>query len=373
MGATSSCEQVFIDRAAAEGTYQLADLMLRSRRSDRETQAMTLFGEVFAQHPTSPYAPQALARKAALEERERTRVVDAQVGTSVPVALVTYRTLVEYYPSAPAAEAALDRLAEFYDDLKRYELAAQALDALVQHFPNSTRDAAWRAGELYERRLKDPAKAGRLRRAIPADHRIGDAQKKLGASRPPDGLKRENRNSMPGRVQNSVGFNELREPTRNKTGVTDVTRKRSGGGVSAGGLSALAGAVTTGSAAAPILGPIVGLDGEGPRRQFRHVAGAARHRLDEVGRATRGSGAGLGGCRHGHRRHGLQVRPVHQSARRAPAARQRGYVTVRRRTRDDRSIQQAAYGVEIGEEYESNAVHPSIIATLRVRRREAAC
>jgi len=167
--------------AAAEGTYQLADSMLRSRRSDRETQAMTLFGEVFTAHPTSPWAPRALARKGALEERARTRIVDAQVGTSVPVALVPYRTLVENYPSAPEAEAALDRLAEFYDDLKRYELAAQSLDALVQQFPNSTRDAAWRAGELYERRLKDSAKAQAAYAAVPArSPHYSDAQKKLG-------------------------------------------------------------------------------------------------------------------------------------------------------------------------------------------------
>ena len=167
--------------AAAEGTYQLADLMLRSRRSDKEAQATTLFGEVFTQHPTSPWAPQALARKAALEERARTRVVDAQVGTSVPVALVTYRTLVENYPSAAEAEAALDRLAEFYDDVKRYELAAQALDTLVQRFPNSTRDAAWRAGEIYERRLKDAAKAQAAYAAVPVKSpRYNDAQKKLG-------------------------------------------------------------------------------------------------------------------------------------------------------------------------------------------------
>ena len=58
--------------------------------------------------------------------------MDQQVGTSVPIALVTYRTLVQGYPGAPEGEVALDKLAEMYEDLKRYELAAQSLDELVR-------------------------------------------------------------------------------------------------------------------------------------------------------------------------------------------------------------------------------------------------
>ena len=62
--------------AVAEGTYMLGDLMGKSKRSDRDTAAVQLFDEVVAQHPTSPWAPRALARKAAIEERGRARVVD---------------------------------------------------------------------------------------------------------------------------------------------------------------------------------------------------------------------------------------------------------------------------------------------------------
>jgi hypothetical protein len=42
-----------------------------------------------------------------------------------------------------------------YEDLRRYDLQARSLDDLAQRFPNNTRDAAWRAAELYEKRVKD--------------------------------------------------------------------------------------------------------------------------------------------------------------------------------------------------------------------------
>jgi TolA-binding protein len=167
--------------AAAEATYLLGDALLRSKRSDRETAAVKLFDEVATQHPSAAWAPKALARKAAIEERSRTRVVDQQVGTSVPAALVTYRALVQGYPTAPECEAALDKLAGMYEDLKRYELAAQSLDELGQRFPNTSTDAAWRAAELYEKRIKDPSRARTAYAAVP--HRsshYADAQKKAG-------------------------------------------------------------------------------------------------------------------------------------------------------------------------------------------------
>ena len=63
------------------------------------------------------------------------------------------------YPGTSEAEASFDRLAEMYDDLRRYDLAAQSLAELARRFPNNARDAAWRAGELFEKRVKDPQRA----------------------------------------------------------------------------------------------------------------------------------------------------------------------------------------------------------------------
>jgi serine/threonine protein kinase len=165
---------------AAEGTVILADLLLRSKREDRDTTALSLLSEVVAQHPRSPWAPRALLRKAALEERLRQRLFDSKVGTSVPAALVSYRTLVDDYPASEGQELALVRLTDMYQDLKRPELEAQALHILAVRIPQNDKDAAWRAGEIYEKKLKDATKARELYALVPEiSPHYRDAQKKL--------------------------------------------------------------------------------------------------------------------------------------------------------------------------------------------------
>lgn len=145
--------------AIAEATFQLADLMTRSKQRDREANARDLFGEVAKTYGQSPWAPRALFRKAGLEERANLKVMDSQLGTQVPAALVTYRALVEGYPEAEGVAASLEKLARMYDDLRRYELSAQALQSLATKFPNNSGDAAWRAAELYDKRLRDKDRA----------------------------------------------------------------------------------------------------------------------------------------------------------------------------------------------------------------------
>jgi serine/threonine protein kinase len=166
--------------AAAEASFAMVDLVLKSRRPDRDAAARSLLAGIVAQHPSSVWAPRALAGQAALEERTKTRVVDPQLGTSVPAALPLYRTLVQQYPDAAAVEASLDKLAEMYDDIRRYELAGQALHELATRFPNNRRDAAWRSGEIFEKRVRDMERA-RAAYALVAQGspRYRDAQKKL--------------------------------------------------------------------------------------------------------------------------------------------------------------------------------------------------
>jgi TolA-binding protein len=166
--------------AAAEGTFLNAELLLRSRRNDRERAALALFSAVESEHPASPFAPRALTRRAALEDRLRLRVVDGQLGASVPAALVSYRSLVERYPGAPGAEAAVDALAKLYQDLRRYDLAAGSLHELATRFPGNRVNAAWRAGELYEDRVKDMGRARASYALVPpGSDRYRDAQRKL--------------------------------------------------------------------------------------------------------------------------------------------------------------------------------------------------
>jgi serine/threonine protein kinase/outer membrane protein assembly factor BamD (BamD/ComL family) len=165
--------------AAAEGTFSMAELVLRSKRSDREQGARELLSEISTRYPDSPWAPRALTRKAALEERSKLRVVDPQLNTAVPAALVSYRTLVERYPRSEGAEASLAKLADMYEDLKRYDLAARSLDDLAERFPNNTRDAAWRAAELYDKKIKDANLARSAYARVPASSaRYKEAQKR---------------------------------------------------------------------------------------------------------------------------------------------------------------------------------------------------
>jgi TolA-binding protein len=166
--------------AAADATFRLAELTLRSKRPDRDAVARGLYGEVGEKYPRSPQAPLALSKKAALESRAKLRTIDDELHTSVPAALVTYRTLVRAYPTAPPAEAAYETLAEQYKDIKQYLLAAQTLDEMARRFPQNKRDAAWRAAELYEDKVKDDSKAKAGYALVPqTSSHYADAQKKL--------------------------------------------------------------------------------------------------------------------------------------------------------------------------------------------------
>ena len=164
---------------AAEGTVAMADLTLRSKQDDKESAARTLYTDVVTTYPKSIWAPRALVRRAALEDRMKVRVVEPALG-SVPASIISNRTLVTDYPTADGVEPALDKLAEWYEDAHRYELAAQTLEDLATKFPQNTRDAAWRAGEMYTKRLKNADKARAAYALVPQQSsHYRDAQKKL--------------------------------------------------------------------------------------------------------------------------------------------------------------------------------------------------
>ena len=166
--------------AAGDATYLLAELVLRGKRPDREAAARTLYGEVAEQFPKSSRAPLALSKKAALEDKAKLRTVDPDLQTSVPASLVTYRALVRAHPASAPAEGAYEKLAERYEDVRQFALAADALEQLATRFPNNRREAAWRAGEMYEDKVKDAARARAAYALVPSTSpRYRDAQKKL--------------------------------------------------------------------------------------------------------------------------------------------------------------------------------------------------
>jgi TolA-binding protein len=153
--------------AGAEASYRLAQLIQRTRRPDRVKAARDLLAEIPGKHAKSPWAPRALAARAALETREKIKEPDAVLGATVPAAIATNRVLAERYPAAPEAEAALWQLGEAYDDLKRYDLAARAFQDLATRFPRTRYDAWWRAGEILDKRVKDKNAAGTAYARVP--------------------------------------------------------------------------------------------------------------------------------------------------------------------------------------------------------------
>ncbi len=104
----------------------------------------------------TPQAFQALQMKIRIDGERRQRELDPVLNIQVPAVVPTLRELTEQFPTTPGTQAAFLRLAEAYQDLRQYERAAQALSALATNFPTNAGDAWFRAGEIYEERLKDP-------------------------------------------------------------------------------------------------------------------------------------------------------------------------------------------------------------------------
>ncbi len=166
--------------AAGDALLRMAALVQQTRRSDRIALAQGYLTQAAHGFPDTPTAPRALLMRGLIEERERLRVNDPELGRVVPAALVTYRQLAQRYPANEAAGGALVKLGRYYDDLKRYDLQAAALMELGTRFPATRHDAFWEAGELYEKRLKDPAKARDAYSKVPtSSRRYEDAQRKL--------------------------------------------------------------------------------------------------------------------------------------------------------------------------------------------------
>jgi TolA-binding protein len=167
------------DARAPEARYEMAEAMLKSKRPDRDAEARRMLTDVVQRYQSSPWAPRALMARAELETRHDLHQRDEVLSGSVPAALVTYREVMQQYHAAPAAALATWRLADAYMSLKRFDLAAATYEALADD--DERRDeACFAAGELYEKRLKDPARAtmayGRVRST---SSRYAEAQKRL--------------------------------------------------------------------------------------------------------------------------------------------------------------------------------------------------
>jgi serine/threonine protein kinase len=168
------------DQRSAEALYRYADLTLKSKRGKKEIEARNVLTQLVDGYPKTSLAPRALMMKARVEEEQRLYERDAVLGTAVPSALITYRRLLREYPEAAGNEIALLRLAEMYEEAKRFDLAATSLVDLATRYPVSYSDAWFRAAELYRRRLKDEQTARNAYARVPATSRhFRDAQNRL--------------------------------------------------------------------------------------------------------------------------------------------------------------------------------------------------
>lgn len=105
--------------------------------------------------------------------------MDPVTKLDVPAFVVTLRQVIQQFPDAPQALAARNRLAIAFSEMNRPAEAAAVLKNLAMRGDNPM-DVWFRLGELYQRRLKDPAKANEAYAKVPSSSpRYNDAQRKL--------------------------------------------------------------------------------------------------------------------------------------------------------------------------------------------------
>jgi TolA-binding protein len=169
------------DGRMASSQLRLAELTSRSKRPDREAATRDLLANVYRTYPKTSQALQALQLRLRIDSERRPRELDPVLGIQVPAAVPTLRTLTEQFPTTSAAQSAFLRLADAYEDLQQYERAAQALTDLATNFPANAGEAWFRAGEIYERRLKNAERARDAFAKVPeGSSKYRDAQRKLG-------------------------------------------------------------------------------------------------------------------------------------------------------------------------------------------------
>jgi TolA-binding protein len=170
------------DQRVAESKLRRAQIMARTRLPQAEVRARDLLNQVVRDYPGSPPAWQALQAKRRIEsERRNMREFDPVLKTQVPVVVFTLRQIIEQFPRKPESVVAYSQLALMYTQMDRHAEAVRVLEALVANFPDNNGDVWFRIGEIYERRLRDSAKAREAyARVPPGSTNYAEAQRRLG-------------------------------------------------------------------------------------------------------------------------------------------------------------------------------------------------
>jgi len=165
---------------APEALFRMAQLVSVSKRRDRESEARTILANIADNYPGKSWAVHALMEKGEIEERRKLHQRDVVLGTSVPSALVTYRQVATSYSNSDAAEKALWKLGALYETIKRFDLAATTYAGIAERY-STARDEAWfKAAQIFDRQLKDRARAHAAYAQVPSTSRhYNDAQKKV--------------------------------------------------------------------------------------------------------------------------------------------------------------------------------------------------
>jgi tetratricopeptide (TPR) repeat protein len=167
----------------SEGLIQAADGAARQRTPDMDGVARRTLGEILDRYPASVRALRALQMKMSIEDRMKLKEPDGELNGVAPTSLLTLRKTARGAGTAPVAEFALWRLGQEYRDRRLYDLAAATFADLGTRFPETRYEAWFAAAELFEKQLKDPARARDAYGKVPAaSPRYEAAQKKLASA-----------------------------------------------------------------------------------------------------------------------------------------------------------------------------------------------
>ena len=163
---------------AAEAMYYQAQAILGTPRADRDSEAHKLLSEIADRFSGHAFVPRALLARGEIESRRKNYKFDDVLGKAVPASLVTYRRLTGIRSGGREREHALWRLAQAYERVERFDLAAQAYRNLGEDYTNTHYDAWASAARLYDRRLNNPVLARAAYQRVPSTSpAFKDAQK----------------------------------------------------------------------------------------------------------------------------------------------------------------------------------------------------
>jgi predicted Zn-dependent protease len=170
------------DRRVADAKIRRSAILGRQRQPKAQALSLQLLNEVARDYPGSPQAQVALQRKLSIErDRKDLRAIDPVTKQEGPAVVATLRTIIEQFPDAPQTLIFRNQLALTLMQMNRHQEAVDVLEELAAKGGESVpADLWWRVGEIYERRLNNPAKAKEAYAKVPpGSPRYNDAQRKV--------------------------------------------------------------------------------------------------------------------------------------------------------------------------------------------------